>query len=287
MASSTVWLFSAPRFHWCAWFGVIQSTMVSGAANRQTGVTRSLTPFSPHVLECPRSDYFLTSRVQSVWVLASFSDNVASPWCKDAGENDATLIHPADVPQWDCLDSSEDEFSLEDYVSIECGCGETPAPVTPSTATPLTPLTSAPVTGGTISNTTAAPAPAPFAEPGSSSSSSSSFPLWAVGGGSIVGAVLLLIAGVFVAKRRRADKREGKPGAPASGTGKVPVADDNPVVRNYPVVPDGGGRNYPVVCDVGARNYPVVSSGDAGENVPTAPGSEGRKSPVVSGNNVV
>jgi len=105
-------------------------------------------------------------------------------------------------------------------------------------------------------------------EPGSSSS----VPLGAVIGGSVVGAALLLIAAVFVAKRRRGGKTNGKPGGPASGARKVPVAHDNPVAKNYPIVSDFGGRNY----------LEDVSGGGGGENPAAAADGRGRNYPVPS-----
>ena len=161
--------------------------------------------------------------------------------CIDADETDASLIHPTEVIEWNCLDEEDDDFSLLDIVDTECDCPTTaPTTAPPSTLVPATPLTPAPTPGPVVVE------PPSFYS--SSSSSSSSTPLGAAIGGSVGAAALLLIAGLIAVWRRRDGKRSEKPDGPQPGT------------RDAPAVSGGAGRNYPVVSKFGAgKNYPIVS----------------------------
>eukprot|EP00752_Nemacystus_decipiens_P005787 g5236.t1 len=92
-----------------------------------------------------------------IWVLAHF-DAVEEFYrirCRDADYQDASLIHPSEVTQWDCMDD-DDEFTRLDAATATCGCLSTssdpssastsPAPVLTPEPTPVTsPSTPTPV----------------------------------------------------------------------------------------------------------------------------------------------
>ncbi|CAN0423046.1 unnamed protein product, partial [Ectocarpus sp. 12 AP-2014] len=61
----------------------------------------------------------------AIWVLSQYQDYVLGGTleirCKDSDENDASLIHPTEVIQWDC-EEADNEFTRLDYVTTTCGC---------------------------------------------------------------------------------------------------------------------------------------------------------------------
>ena len=130
----------------------------------------------------------------------------------DDGESVTGLS--ADVEYFDSDDSATKDYAITGINLVCSSLPLTPAPVEPPS--------------------TSSPSPS-----SSSSSSSSSVPLGAVIGGSVGGAVLLLLAAVFVTKRRRDSKGSGGTDAPEAG--------------HAPAASHGGGKNYPVVSDFGRR----------------------------------
>ena len=66
--------------------------------------------------------------VQETWVLAFYDSGLGYySWrCKDADENDASLIHPSEITQWDCQDSYGD-YTWLDAVETTCNCPTTPS----------------------------------------------------------------------------------------------------------------------------------------------------------------
>ena len=163
--------------------------------------------------------------------------------CRDAHGNDASQTHPTEVASWECLDG-DDDFTTLDAVDTTCGCSTstptaTPAPTTGLEQTPAPLLESA----APIAPTPASVEPEP---PTVSSSSTSSTSLGPVIGGSVGAVALLLIAGVFAAKRRRDGKRSGHSDGPPSGAGDAPAGSG------------GAGRNYPIVSEFGGTNLPAV-----------------------------
>ncbi|CAN0458263.1 unnamed protein product, partial [Ectocarpus sp. 12 AP-2014] len=58
--------------------------------------------------------------IWAIWVLSQYQDYVLGGTleirCKDSDENDASLIHPTEVVQWDC-EEADNEFTRLDYVT--------------------------------------------------------------------------------------------------------------------------------------------------------------------------
>lgn len=92
------------------------------------------------------------SCIQEIWALSHYTGTGFIHRCKDAFENDASLIHPTEVTRWDCEDD-DGVFVRDDAVETVCGCPTssstapepTPAPLARAWATlsptpaPLTP----------------------------------------------------------------------------------------------------------------------------------------------------
>ena len=59
-----------------------------------------------------------------VWVLAHYDETkgVYTRRCYDADINDASLIHPTEVTQWDCYDEETSDFTRTYGATATCGC---------------------------------------------------------------------------------------------------------------------------------------------------------------------
>eukprot|EP00752_Nemacystus_decipiens_P005789 g5238.t1 len=87
-----------------------------------------------------------------IWVLAHHDivDELYHVRCRDANEEEAALLHPTEVVQWNCVDGLG-EFERLDGVTATCGCPVTPGPtaapgsVPAATPAPTSPTTPAPV----------------------------------------------------------------------------------------------------------------------------------------------
>ncbi|CAN0087269.1 unnamed protein product [Scytosiphon promiscuus] len=106
----------------------------------------------------------------ATWVLVfhDVADDLFYHRCIDADENDATLIHPTEVTQWDCVDG--DDFTILDAVTTSCGC-TTPSPTLGSsfqepTPVPLTPTPTPLTAAASLAPSTPTPEPvAPVSPP--------------------------------------------------------------------------------------------------------------------------
>lgn len=58
--------------------------------------------------------------------------------CRDAERTDASLVHPAEVVQWDCIDD-QGNFTELDGVRASCGCPASHVPTAGKPAPPTTP----------------------------------------------------------------------------------------------------------------------------------------------------
>eukprot|EP00752_Nemacystus_decipiens_P005788 g5237.t1 len=102
-----------------------------------------------------------------IWVLAHHDivDELYHIRCRDANEEEAALLHPTEVVQWNCVDNLG-EFTGLDGVTATCGCPVTPGPtaapdfVPPATPTPTSPSTPEPTSPSTP-ELTSPPTPEP------------------------------------------------------------------------------------------------------------------------------
>ncbi|CAN0129309.1 unnamed protein product [Scytosiphon promiscuus] len=114
----------------------------------------------------------------AMWVL-SFHDVAEDMFyhrCLDVDENDATLIHPTEVTQWNCWDSDSggnsdsEHYTTLDAVTTNCGCptpSPTMGPTSPEpTPVPFTPTPTPSTAAATVAPSTPAPEPvAPVSPP--------------------------------------------------------------------------------------------------------------------------